>query len=187
MLKLTLGVMLWSIVHFIPAIGVGFRKDFISRFGEYPYKGVFSVLMLGSLYLIISGWKTAVPEFVYTPPVWSGVVTPVLVLVGFVLFLAPYASSNLKRVFRHPQLAGLISWGVAHLLANGDSRSLVLFGGLAVWALIEMILLNQRDGQWIKPAKVPFKKDIGSVLFGGLAYMMFMFTHHLLFGVSPLA
>ena len=192
MTRLALGVLLWSVVHFIPALAAGFKKKMLKRFGEYPYKGAFTVVMIISLYLIISGWKSMTPDapevlnIIFTPPVWGEYAAGLLVLIGFILFLAPYPPNNFKRMLRHPQLIGLVSWSVGHLLAVGTARAIVLFGGLAAWALIEVLLLNRRDGAWLKPAKVPFKKDLAMVLFSVLAYMAFLYTHHLLFGGSPL-
>ena len=112
MLKLTLGVLLWSIVHFIPVMATGFKDGLVRRFGEYPFKGVFTLFMAASLYLIISGWKATSPDLMFAPPLWIEMVTAVLVLIGFVLFLAPYAANNFKRIFRHPQLVGMICWGL---------------------------------------------------------------------------
>ncbi len=189
MTKLVLGVLLWSIVHFIPALATGFKKKMLNRFGEYSYKGVFTLVMLVALYLIISGWKAttlAAPILIFTPPDWGVVASMVLVLIGFILFLAPYPETNIKRILRHPQLIGMVSWGVGHMLAVGTARAMVLFGGLTVWAIIEIILLNRRDGVWIKPEKVPFNRDFSLVLFGALVYMAVLYTHHLLFGGTPL-
>lgn len=192
MTRLALGVLLWSVVHFIPALAADFKKNMVNRFGEYPYKGAFILLMGVSLYLIISGWKSMVPEapevpeLIFTPPDWGGYAAGLLVLIGFILFLAPYPPNNFKRLLRHPQLIGMVSWSVGHLLAVGTARAIVLFGGLAAWAIVEVILLNRRDGEWIKPAKVAFKNDFAMVLFSVLAYMIFLYTHHLLFGGSPL-
>jgi uncharacterized membrane protein len=89
-------------------------------------------------------------------------------------------------MMRHPQLLGMVCWSVGHLLAVGTERAIVLFGGLAVWAIIEIFLLNRRDGEWVKPDKVPFRKDLSMVMFSVLAYVGFLYTHHLLFGGSPL-
>ena len=47
------------------------------------------------------------------------------------LLLAPYSHNNFKRLLRHPQLTGVLLWGVGHLFANGENRSLLLFGGMA--------------------------------------------------------
>ncbi|MBT8059064.1 MAG: NnrU family protein, partial [Gammaproteobacteria bacterium] len=104
MIKLVLGVLLWSITHLIPAVAADFRKNLVSRIGENPYKGVFTLLMVLSIYLIVSGWRSVVPELVYVPPTWGRHATALLVLAGFILFLAPYPPNNLKRLLRHPQL-----------------------------------------------------------------------------------
>ena len=164
----------------------------LDRFGEYPYKGAFTMLMIISLYLMISGWTSLTPVEpdvlvpVYTAPEWGGHVAALLVLLGFILFLAPYPTNNIKRMMRHPQLIAVMCWGVGHLAAIGTARSIVLFGGLTLWALIEMPLINRRDGQWVKPARAPFKNDVAMVVFSVLAYMAFLFTHHLLFGGTNL-
>ncbi len=189
MTRLAIGVLLWSVVHFIPAIAVDLKKNMVNRFGEYPYKGIFTLIMVIAIYLIISGWKAAVPEaseLDFTPPEWSVHAAGLLVLVGFILFMAPYPPNNFKRVMRHPQLIGMAFWGVGHLLSNGEPRSVLLFGGLTAWALIEMLLINRRDGEWTRPAKVSGKKDLTLVLFSVLMYMVFLYTHHLIFGGSPL-
>ena len=187
MIKLVLGVLLWSVMHFIPAIAVDFRKSLISKVGEKPYKGIFALLMVLSLYLVISGWKASIPESIYLPPVWGRHLTSLLVLVAFILFIASHHATNLKRIIRHPQLSGVALWGIAHLLANGEARSIVLFGGLALWAIIEIILLNRRDGAWVKPDPVPRKKDIILLVAGFTTYIIVALSQQWLFGFSPFA
>jgi uncharacterized membrane protein len=192
MTRLVLGVLLWSVVHLFPGLAPGLKSAVIKRVGEYPYKGIFLVFMVVALYLIISGWASMTPVEpdvlvpLYTAPEWGGHAAAVLVLLGFILFLAPYPPNNIKRMMRHPQLIGVVAWSVGHLLAIGTARSLVLFGGLAVWSVIEILVINRRDGAWVKPAKAPLKKDLGMVLFSVLAYLAFLYTHHLLFGGTEL-
>jgi uncharacterized membrane protein len=62
-----------------------------------------------------------------------------------------------------------------------------LFGGLALWAIIEIILLNRRDGAWVKPDPVPRKKDIIVLVAGFTAYIIVALAHQWLFGFSPFA
>ncbi|MDH3902271.1 MAG: NnrU family protein [Xanthomonadales bacterium] len=192
MTRLVIGVMLWSMVHFVPALAPGFKQSILKRSGEYPYKGAFTLLMVISLFLIISGWSSLTPvepdvlNAVYTAPEWGGHAAAVLILIGFILFLAPYPANNIKRMLRHPQLVGVVGWGVGHLLAIGTARAIVLFGGLTVWALIEILLINRRDGQWVKPDKAPLKNDVALIVFSILAYLAFLYTHHLLFGGTNL-
>lgn len=185
MTKLILGVLLWSVAHFIPAIAVDFRKNLIGKLGEKPYKGLFALVMVFSLYLIISGWKATLPEFLYIPPAWGRHATSLLVLIAFILFSASHGNNNIKRFIRHPQLTSVIVWGAGHLIANGESRSIVLFGGLALWAIIDIFLLNRRDGAWTRPEPAPFKKDVIAVAAGLVVYLVFAGAHGWLFGVSP--
>ncbi len=186
MTKLALGVLLWSIVHFVPAVAVDFRNSMVKRLGEYPWKGLFALVMALALYLIITGWKSAAATEIFMPPAWGGHAAYVLVWAGFVLFLAPYPANNFKRLLRHPQLTGVCLWGIGHLAANGDARSILLFGGLTLWAVIEGLLLNRRDGEWQKPEQVSHMRDLALLLFSTLVYMAFIYTHHMIFGGSPL-
>ena len=192
MSRLALGVLLWSVVHFIPGIFANFKTRMLERFGEYPYKGVFTLLMVVALYLIISGWKSLAPaegevlELIFTPPDWGVHVAGVLTLIGFVLFLAPYPPNNIKRALRHPQLIGVVCWGLGHLVAVGTERGVVLFAGLSIWAVLEMLLINKRDGEWLKPDSVPRKSDLALLVFSVLVFMVFLYTHHLLFSGTPL-
>lgn len=192
MTRLVIGVLLWSLAHFIPSVAAGFKKNMVNRFGEYPYKSAVTGLLIISLYLIISGWSSLTPiepevlNEIYTAPEWGGHAAALLVLIGFILFLAPYPPNNIKRMFRHPQLIGFACWGLGHLLAIGTARAIVLFGGLTVWALLEIYLINKRDGAWVKPDQAPVKNDVTMVAFAVLAYLAFLYTHHLLFGGTNL-
>lgn len=192
MTRLALGVLLWSVAHFIPGIAADFKKNMVSRFGEYPFKGVITLLMIIALYLIISGWASMTPAepeelaLVFTPPEWGVHIAGVLTLIGFILFLAPYPPNNIKRMMRHPQLIGMMCWGVGHLAAVGTARGIVLFGGLTIWAFLEILVINKRDGAWLKPDRVSHRNDVTMVLFSVLIFMAFLYTHHLLFGGSPL-
>jgi uncharacterized membrane protein len=185
MMKLMLGVLLWSCAHLVPAAVPTLRKGLVSRLGENGYKGVFTLLMVLAIYLLISGWKASVPETVYVPFTWGRHVTALLMLAGLVLFFTPYPPNNLKRALRHPQLTGVACWGIGHLLANGEGRSIVLFGGLALWAIIEMVAINRRDGAWTPPAGVAWKNDIILIAAGLFAYVVLAAAHQWLFGFSP--
>lgn len=185
MIKLVVGVLLWSFTHFVPAAARPMREKLAGKLGENGYKGLFLLIMGLSIYLIISGWKATLPEFIYLPPAWGRHATALAVLIAFILFGASHGTNNIRRFIRHPQLTAVTLWGIGHLLANGESRSVVLFGGLALWAIIEMVLLNRRDGAWQKPEPAPVKKDIITVFIGVVVYGVFAGAHQWLFGFSP--
>jgi uncharacterized membrane protein len=80
---------------------------------------------------------------------------------------------------RHPQLIAVKTWAIAHLLVNGDVPSLILFGGLLAWAVVEVILIN-RQTAWTKPAKVEVNigKEIGAVVGAVAVYGLIAWVHY---------
>ena len=180
------GITIFCLVHLFKAAAPAARDNLVSKFGENPYKGVFSLVILASLVMIVFGWKATIPRAVYTPPLGPGIVPSVLVLVGLILFFASQAGGYIKRVLRHPQMLGTISWATAHLLTNGDSRSLILFGSLGLWALLEIILCNRRDGPRAQPTPASMRADVLAIVLGVAAFGLIGHFHLKLFGVSPL-
>lgn len=180
------GIILWFVAHSFPAIAPGQRGALVEKLGEQPYRGAFSLVIVASLVMIVFGWKHATPSAIYVPPLGPGIVPSVLVLVGLVLFFASKMSGNIKRVIRHPQMAGTILWAVAHLLTNGDSRSVVLFGGMAFWALLEIFMINRREGPRTATQTASGKFDLIAVVIGGVVFAVVGHFHLQLFGVSPL-
>jgi uncharacterized membrane protein len=181
------GLVLWSLVHLYPSLASQSRDGVVARLGNNAYRGVFALLMLGALAMIVFGWKNAVPSAIYAPPLAGNLLVSVLMLIAFILFVAAQAKTNIKRLLRHPQLTGVIVWGVAHLLANGDSRSVALFGGLGVWALVEIVLINRRDGAWQRPAAAPVGSDVIVIIISAIAFAVVLYFHQWLFGVAPIA
>lgn len=159
----------------------------IEKLGLGPYKGLFALLILSSVVLIVLGWRSTLPQDIYFPPPWGRHVTFTLVLLTFILFAAAKRETNIKRVLRHPQLTGLVLWGIGHLFANGDDRSLVLFTTLGLWAILEMITINRRDGAWQKPEPVPMRNDVITVIGGCMVYVVVMFAHPYFTGMNLIA
>ena len=186
MALLAAGMTFWVVVHMFPAYAPGRRAALVGRVGENPYKGVFSLLSLLALVIIVFGWKRAVPTAVYAPPLSPGIVPSVLVLAGLILFVAAQAGGYLKRVLRHPQMLGTILWAIAHLLTNGDSRSITLFGGFAIWAVLEILLCNRRDGPRSELPAASIKADVIAIVVGIALFGLIGHFHLWLFGVSPL-
>ena len=186
MTLLVVGILVFCLLHLFPAMAPAARDKLQKKLGENPYRGLFSLLIVGSLVVIVFGWKSALPETVYRPPLAANAVTSVMILAGLVLFFASQANGNIKRFVRNPQMTGTILWGIAHLLTNGDSRSVALFGGLSVWALAEIMLCNRRDGAWQKPGPAPVKSDLIPLVIGIVVFAGVLHFHAALFGVSAI-
>lgn len=184
MIWLVLGVVIWSGVHFIKSIGAPLRTMLIEGIGENGYKGAFALSVLAGLVLIVIGWRSTLPSPLYYPPVWTAPVATALMIASFVLFGAANMATRIKRFIRHPMLTGMVLWSVAHLIANGDTRSVVLFGGLGLWALIEMHFINARDGEWIKPEAPSMAVEIRGLAIGLVIFAAAFFLHPYFAGVA---
>ncbi|MDJ0941073.1 MAG: NnrU family protein [Woeseiaceae bacterium] len=187
MTLLIVGVLLWSVVHLFPAIAAGPREQLVVKLGLKPYKGLFALAIVVSLVLIVLGWRSAELAPVYAPPFYGSPIVTGLMVVSMVLFAAASAPGNIKRRIRHPMLTGAMVWAIAHLLANGDNRSVVLFGGLGVWALLSILFINRRDGAWEnKPAAVDVSKDIMTIVGAIVVFAVIVYFHETVFGVSAI-
>jgi len=183
MTVLIAGLLLFSVAHLFPSAMPQARNRLVEKLGFNPYRGLFSLIIIASLVLIVFGWKAASPTGVYAAPLQAGPIVSALVFLAFVLFVASQRKTSIRRFVRHPQMAAALLWSVVHLLVNGDSRSLALFGGLGLWAIVEIVLCNRRDGAWEKPAPVTVAQDAITVAIGAAGFALIWYFHLALFGV----
>jgi len=75
----------------------------------------------------------------------AGLTTQSVTMVAGERYLdGPRPLLGIITVTRHPALWGIGLWAVAHLLANGDEASLILFGGMAILAFGGMAHIDFR-------------------------------------------
>lgn len=146
MIWLILGLALWSGAHFFKRVAPGPR----ARLGDAG-KGLVAVLSVAGIALMVIGYRAAEPTYLWYLGGWAVHLTDLLMLIAVALMGLGSSKSRLRGALRHPMLTGVILWAVLHLMVNGDAPSLVLFGGLAVWAVAEMIVINRAE-----PAPEPF-------------------------------
>jgi uncharacterized membrane protein len=181
---LSMGMLLFALVHFIPSMTPALKTAAVGRLGENGYKGIFSLLLLVAFALIILGWRSVLPEGIYTPPAELHKIALALLAFAFLLLVVTSRKSRLRRIIRHPQLTGVAVWGFAHLLLNGDNRSVVLFGGMLLWALIEIIVISKREGVWIKTEPPSRGTEAVTVLIAGVTVAVVIVIHPWLSGVA---
>lgn len=142
MIWLASGVLLWSVAHLLKRIAPRAR----ARLGNAG-RPLMALLLLASVAMMTMGYQQA------STTVWWGRQTPlvgvnnVLVYLGFYFIAGSQIGARVAGVIRHPQLTAVKFWAVAHLLVNGDSASFILFGGLLLWAVLEVVIINQQDGK----------------------------------------
>lgn len=180
---LVLGIVLWSAVHLSPRLAPGVKASLVERIGAQPYRGVFSLLLIAALVCMVFGWRSITPEYLYQPPPWARPVNSAMMLVAAILFISARGPSDIRLRLRHPQLMSVIIFALAHLLVNGDSRSMVLFFGLALWAVFEVLAIDYRETRWERPEEFGSKSTAIVASVGGVLWLVLMFIHPWLSGV----
>ena len=158
------------------------RAALIARLGEGPYKALYSVLSIVGVVLI--GWGFAryraqgyIP--VWEPPLWTRHVTVALVWPAIICVVAAYIPGGIKRALKHPMLVGVKLWAVAHLISNGDLGSIILFGGILAWAVVDRISLKRRSDPGGPVIPVGGRRnDIIAVVVGTVVYLALGFLFH---------
>ncbi|MEZ5570059.1 MAG: NnrU family protein [Halioglobus sp.] len=183
MLLLLLGISLFASVHFIPSLAPALKSAWQRSLGDNGYKGLFSLLLLAALAMIILGWRSASPVYLYSPPPALQPLALGILLIAILLLVVSNRASRVRNLVRHPQLTGVALWGAAHLMLNGDSRSLVLFAGLSLWAAGEIFAINRREGVWIKTDTPGWGSEVVTVAIAVLLVVIVIAAHPWLAGV----
>ncbi len=180
------GLVVFLGVHSVAIVNAPWRERMVARLGEWPWKGLYSLVSLVGLVLIVVGYGQARmdPVVVYVPPDWGRHLTMLLMLPVFPLLLAAYLPGRIQAATRHPMLAAVKFWALAHLLANGMLADLLLFGGFLAWAVADRISLKRRTEPSVPRLPASRANDVVAVVAGLALYGAFLvWLHRVLFGI----
>jgi uncharacterized membrane protein len=208
--------------------GTALRGAIVTMIGEAAFMGLFSLASVAGLVWL--GW--AYGQARGTGPVFwdlgagakhAAVALALLALLLIVPGLTtpnptsvkqegalekPNAVQGMLRITRHPFLWGVAIWALAHLLANGDLPSVILFGSMLALAVFGTASIDAKrkralGARWDafagQTSGVPFaailagkqKLSVGEIgwwrlLLGVVVWAALLFGHPFLFGVNPL-
>jgi uncharacterized membrane protein len=179
-------VMIAGLVVFLGTHLVTTQRDLraaaIARFGASAYKLGYSLLSAIGLVLIVYGfgaYRATGWINVWSPPVGMRHVALGLMLPASIIFVAAYLRGHIWRFMKHPMLVAIKVWALAHLLANGDLGSIILFGSFLAWAVFDRITLKSRADEGGPP--IPFggvRNDVLAVVVGLVVYGALVFAFH---------
>jgi len=176
---LILGIVLFWAAHLFKRLAPGPR----AAMGDKG-KGPVALVLLLAVVLMVIGFRGAEFVPVYDPPSWGRPVNNLLMVLSVVLFGLGSSKSRARKFMRHPMLTGLLVWAVAHLLANGDRDSLILFGLLGLWAIVEMVVINRSE-----PDYQPYQGGsvVGDIRLLAISAVVFAVIAgvHIWLGVNP--
>lgn len=227
MTALIAAALFFVLLHLLVS-GTLLRGAIVTMIGEGPFMGLFSLASVAGLVWL--GW--AYGQAKGTGPVYWDLGTAAnqaavgLVLLAMLLAVPGLATPNptsvkqegalekpdaikgMLRITRHPFLWGVAIWAFAHLLANGDLPSVILFGSLLVLALFGTASIDAKrkralGAKWDafagQTSGVPFaailagkqKLSLGEIgwwrlLLGVAVWAALLWGHPFLFGVNPL-
>lgn len=188
MLLLILGLILFLGCHGL-SIARGPRAVLVQRLGAGGFKGLYTAVSLLGFVLIIYGFSTYRAGGwidVWYPPVWTKHLALLLNLPIFILLAATNSGGRIHAAVKHPMLLAIKIWATAHLIANGDLGSILLFGGFLAWAVLARISLKRREGVRLPSAPAGFtQRDWIAIGVGLVLWFVFArWLHPLLIGVA---
>jgi len=178
MTLLIVGIIVFLGIHALP-MNPGLRAALVGRWGETGYKVLFSLLSIAGFVLLVYGFAHAPFVPVWSPPSWTRLVAIVLMLPASIFLVAAYVPGQIKARLKHPFLVAIKSWALAHLIANGDLASIVLFGSFLAYAVYDRITLKRRTDGGGPPIPVGgVTNDLIAVVVGIVAYLALAFAFH---------
>lgn len=220
MLQLVLATAAFLATHFVSSTPL--RAALVGAAGERGYLGLYSLAAFATIFWMVFAYNRAPVE-----PLWTGLrhVPAAVMPFAFIFIVSGVLSKNptavgqakllaredpahgILRVTRHPVMWGILLWAGAHIVARGDVKSVIFFGGFLLLAALGTRAIDARksresSGQWPRFAaltsNIPFVAiaqgrnqlrlgEIGLVklVFGLIAYGGVMLAHPWLFGVRP--
>jgi uncharacterized membrane protein len=104
----------------------------------------------------------------------------------FPLIFAAYLPGRISAALKHPMLAAVKFWALAHLITNGMLVDVLLFGGFLAWAVADRISFKHRQQPDLRTAPPSKANDAIAVIAGLIAYVVFaLWLHVRLIGVYP--
>ena len=185
MTLLVAGLALFVAVHLLPSV-VPLRAALIARLGAGAYRGLFSLGAAAGLVLVVWGFSRAPFEPLYNAPAWGRQVAIVAVPVALVLLAAANMPTHIRAVLRHPMLLGVLLWAIAHLVSNGDLRSVVLFGGFAGYAVLDLVSVVARSKRPSTEKAPRLAMDGVAIVAGLVAAGLLTYFHAALFGAPAI-
>jgi len=225
MAQLLIAALLFVGTHF-GLSSLALRPLLVARFGERLFAGLYSLLQILLLVWLVRSYATAPFSPVWSPPGWTAwipliaMAPALLLMVGGLVRPNPTAVmqdakgppdpavQGMLTVTRHPVMWAFALWALSHLAANGDAASIVLFGAIALLALVGTLAIDAKKrarwgAAWIgfaaRTSNLPLaaaaagrtRLDLAGIgwmvpAIAAAVYVALILLHPLVIGVSPL-
>lgn len=189
---LIVGLVLFIGIHSIRILAPATRLSLIERFGASGWRVAYSAASLLSLAFLIFGFGAArldTPVLWY-PPVWTRHLAATLMIPAVICLVASaLPAGRIREKLKFPLTVAVKIWALAHLIANGELSSILLFAAFMVWAVVLRIALKKAvaRGEVALPVFISTRYDVVAVVAGLCLWAWLVFgLHEWLIGVPPI-
>jgi uncharacterized membrane protein len=167
------------------------RARLVGAVGERGYFGIYSLLALATIgYLIWIYGEVPRYDYLWLPDPALYWVAKILMPFAFIFLLGGFMVKNptavgmegvladpdqrdssisgLLRITRHPFQWAVVLWAGSHIVANGDTVSVVFFASFAVLSLAGTVLLDRKKAIAIGADWEPFAAGTSNVPFAAI-------------------
>lgn len=156
------------------------RAALMARLG-HGYRALFALVSLAGLALIVWGYADYRAHgliAVWSPPAFMRHVTIGLMLFASIFMTAAFVASHVKSKLKHPMLAAIKTWALAHLLSNGDLGSILLFGSFLAWGVYARIAAKRRGDRGAVTAPAGWTNDVLVLILGIVVFLVLGYAFH---------
>ena len=204
--SLAIALALFIGVHLVSGVP-GLRAALIGALGRRVYRALFSLGALGGMVWIVFAHMEAPYVTLWDAPSWTRLI-PLAVMPPVMILLTGSGAPGIEKVTRHPFLWAVLLWAAAHIPTNGDAASVMLFGAVALFAVIDQPLADARmrreePAEWAEKSAassaIPFLaalqgrarvslKEIGyiRIIAALVLFLVLLFVHEHVIGFSAL-
>ncbi len=193
MFSLSIGFGLVCLAFFSTEMGL---DSLVGRNNRPLTRALVRSLLLAVGVVLLIGNRTEFPFIqVWVPPwTWREVSYPMALAAFVLLATGLLPPSHLRMYVPESPWFGVVLWGVAHLLTNGDLASIIFFGAMVGLAGLKIFFAWKgrtvgipRVDQKAKTAdlsSVTVQSDIAAILLGLIGWGVIILFHGQLFGVG---
>lgn len=159
MTQFIVSLLVFLALHSVPVIPA-IRQKLIKTLGRRTYLILYSLASLAALGWVFRAALRLDYVELWSPEPWHAWLPIILSPLAFFLLVTGLISPNpvsisfrrgdhqpgaVVSITRHPVLWGFFLWAVGHVIPNGDLRSLMLFGVLALFSVFGMVMNERRN------------------------------------------
>lgn len=187
MAMLICGLILFLGIHSVSIFAHNWRNAQVKKLGIVTWKVIYSLISVAGLALITVGYLDARPQpiTIWSPPSWAWLITVYFSLVSLILVAAAYIPNNaFKTKLKDPMLVGVIVWAICHLTTIGSLAGILLFGGVLIWGIMDLISCRKRGSESAmpqSPKKVSGAMTFATIVVGFIAWTPFA---HIAYGIA---